>query len=343
MYLRNTWYVAGFADEVSETRVLARRLLGQAIVFFRTPEGQVAALSDRCPHRFAPLSQGQLCEGGRALQCPYHGLRFDITGACIHNPHSQGSIPRAARVATYAAQERHGLLWWWAGDASAADPGLIPDYSAFAGLHPDSTFRGYLPTRCHYELLVDNILDLTHADYVHAGALGNGSLTRAEAQVTDLSDRSLKVTWLSNGEPAPPAFDAFLRRQGEPTDQWTEVTWTVPGNMFLRVGATLQGETRAEGIEATTLHLATPETQSSTHYWFWSARTFAISADANEQIRGFVEYAFAQQDKPMLEAQFQNMEGEDFQSLKPLLLPSDTAAARARRKLAQLIEVSGGA
>jgi phenylpropionate dioxygenase-like ring-hydroxylating dioxygenase large terminal subunit len=239
---------------------------------------------------------------------------------------------------THGAVQEHGLLWWWAGDVNLADPALIPDYSSFQRAHPDSTFRGYLPTQCHYELLIDNILDLTHADYLHAGSLGNGSLTRSKAQVTDLSEHSLHVVWLSSGEPAPPAFDAHLRRHGEPTDQWTEVTWTAPGNMLLRVGATLQGESRSQGVDAVTLHLATPETGSSTHYWFWSMRTFAVSAEANAQIQRIVEYAFSQQDKPMLEAQFRNMDGADFWSMKPLLLSTDAAAVRARRKLVKLID-----
>jgi phenylpropionate dioxygenase-like ring-hydroxylating dioxygenase large terminal subunit len=272
MYLKNTWYVAGFASEIDGDRPLTRTLLDQPIV-----------------------------------------------------------LPRAA-------VERHGLLWWWGGDATRADPDLIPDYSLFQRAHPHGSFQGYLPTRCHYELLVDNILDLTHADYLHAGSLGNGSLTRSKAQVTDLSERSLNVAWLSSGEPAPAAFDAHLRLHGEPTDQWTEVTWTAPGNMLLRVGATLQGESRSQGVDAWTLHLATPETESTTHYWFWSMREFAVSAEANAQIRAFVTYAFAQQDKPMLEAQYRNMNGGEFWSMKPLLLASDAAAVRARRKLMSLID-----
>jgi len=338
VYWLNTWYVAGFSDEVAGTRLLARRLLDRPLVFFRKPDGRVAALDDRCPHRFAPLSAGKLCEEGAALQCPYHGLRFDGNGRCVHNPHSKGSIPTAARVASYPVEDRHGLLWWWPGAPALANPDLIPDYSAIAGAHPDGSFRGYLPTRCHYELLVDNILDLTHADYLHAGTLGNGSLTRAKAHITDVDERTLNVTWLSSGERAPPAFAAHLRHPEERTDQWTEVTWTAPGNMLLHVGATLLGEDRSQGVDVLTAHVATPETGSSTHYWFWATRTFAVSAAENARIRSFVEYAFAQQDKPMLEAQQQNMDGADFWALKPVLLPSDAAAVRVRRKLAKLME-----
>src|SRR6187551_820668 len=182
MYLRNTWYVAGFVDEIDAGRLLSRTLLDTPLVFFRSAHGAVASLADRCPHRFAPLSKGRLCDGGATLQCPYHGLRFDSTGACVHNPHSKSGIPKAARVDSYAAVERHGLLWWWAGTSTLADESLIPDYREFANAPPDATIRGYLPTDCHYELLVDNILDLTHADYLHAGTLGNGSLTNSQAR-----------------------------------------------------------------------------------------------------------------------------------------------------------------
>ncbi len=338
MYLRNTWYVAGFVDEIDAGRLLSRTLLDTPLVFFRSADGAVASLADRCPHRFAPLSKGRLCDGGASLQCPYHGLRFDSTGACVHNPHSKGSIPKAARVESYAAVERHGLLWWWAGISTLADESLIPDYREFANAPPDATIRGYLPTDCHYELLVDNILDLTHADYLHAGTLGNGSLTQSQARITDLSARSLDVAWLSSGERAVPAFDPHLRRPGEPSDQWTAVTWTAPGNMLLRVGATLQGEAQSRGVEAQTLHLATPESAARTHYWYWSTRDFAISPQENAEIRDFVEFAFSQQDKPMLEAQFRSMGGAEFWSMKPVLLQSDTAAVRVRRKVAKLME-----
>ena len=45
MYLRNTWYVAGYAAEIDESRLLARRLLDQPIVLFRDSQGDVAALA----------------------------------------------------------------------------------------------------------------------------------------------------------------------------------------------------------------------------------------------------------------------------------------------------------
>ena len=40
---------------------------------------------------------------GDAIECPYHGLRFDRTGQCVHNPHGDGRIPSAARVTRYSS------------------------------------------------------------------------------------------------------------------------------------------------------------------------------------------------------------------------------------------------
>jgi vanillate O-demethylase monooxygenase subunit len=200
-----------------------------------------------------------------------------------------------------------------------------------------------MPTACDYRLLADNIMDLTHADFLHAGSLGSGAITRVQPQVEDLGERSLRITWLSHGDRAPAAFDAHLREPGQLTDQWTEVTWTAPCAMLLRVGATLQGEARERGVDTANLHLATPETTGRTHYWYWSTRNFAIDPHANAAIRPVIEFAFAQQDKPMLEAQQRRIGTAEFWSLKPALLRSDAGAARARRKLDALIAAEAAA
>lgn len=336
-YLVNAWYVAGFADELEQGKPLARTLLGQPVVFFRNESGGVTALADRCAHRFAPLSAGKVSAHGRAIECPYHGLQFGADGKCTHNPHTDGAIAKSAAVTAYCAVERDRLVWWWAGDAAAADHSLIPDFSDITQAPDDATIRGYMPTACRYDLLVDNILDLTHADYLHAGSLGSGAITRCKPTVEAVSNRSIRVQWVSSGDKAPAAFDAFLGGLGRPTDQWTEVVWTAPSCMHLRVGATLLGQPRDQGVDTSNLHLATPESETTCHYWFWSTRDFAISPQANAHIRSMVEFAFTQQDKPMLEAQQRRIGSADFWSLKPVLLQGDAGAVRVRRALDKLI------
>ena len=58
MFLRNAWYVGAWSNELVQDKLLPRTLLDDPIVFFRTQTGTAAALFDRCPHRFAPLSRG---------------------------------------------------------------------------------------------------------------------------------------------------------------------------------------------------------------------------------------------------------------------------------------------
>lgn len=340
-YLKNTWYVAGFADELEHGKLLGRTLLEEPLVLFRRTDGSVAALNDRCPHRFAPLSMGKLCDSGASIECPYHGLRFDGSGHCVHNPHGAGTIPKAASVKAWKVVERDRLLWLWGGDAAMADEGLIPDYSEITGAPDDATIRGYLPTACDYRLLADNIMDLTHVDFLHAGSLGSGALTRSQANVAELGARSVRISWLSSGGRAPAAFDSFLRQQGQTTDQWTEVTWTAPCTMLLRAGATLQGESREQGVDTANLHLATPESAGRCHYWYWSTRTFAVDRQSNAAIRPIIEHIFAQQDKPMLEAQQRQIGAAEFWSLNPVLLSADAGTVRIRRKLDALIAAEG--
>ena len=337
-YPRNAWYVAGFDDEVPQGELLARTYLGEDVVLYRAPDGSPRALEDRCPHRFAPLSGGTLQEG--AIQCRYHGLTFDGSGACVHNPH--GPIPKAARVRAYPVRERDRLLWIWMGEPEKADDSLIPDFSDIAAAPEHATIRGHLPTACDTMLLVDNIMDLSHVDFLHPTSLGSGAISRVKPVVEDLSERSVKVTWISSGDIAPPHFDAHLRQQRQPTDQWTQVTWFAPSCMHLSVGATLLGEPRSQGAGTLNLHLGTPQRPGHTHYWFWTTRDFAISAEANAFIRPQVEHIFRNEDKPILEAQQSRIGQNECWAKKPVLLAPDAGAVRARRKLAALLELESG-
>ena len=72
-FLRNAWYMTGWADEIGDTG-LARRIAGQPLFLYRRADGTIAALLDRCPHRFAPLSKGR--RDGDVVVCGYHGLGF---------------------------------------------------------------------------------------------------------------------------------------------------------------------------------------------------------------------------------------------------------------------------
>ena len=49
---------------------------GEDIAVFRTRDGKIFAIENRCPHRQGPLSEGII--GGGKVICPLHGHKFDL-------------------------------------------------------------------------------------------------------------------------------------------------------------------------------------------------------------------------------------------------------------------------
>src|ERR1700730_4439062 len=127
MFVRNTWYTAAWSKEVGR-HLFPRTILNEHIVFYRKYDGTPVALQDVCPHRLTPLSLGKL--KGETIECGYHGLTFDCSGACVKNP-ADGFIPKKAHVKTYPLVECHNQIWIWMGDPSLADESRIPDFHAY--------------------------------------------------------------------------------------------------------------------------------------------------------------------------------------------------------------------
>lgn len=334
-WLRNCWYQAGWSDEVTQTTPLTRTMLDQPLLLFRDAAGAARALLDRCPHRFAPLSAGRLGDG--VVACGYHGLAFDGTGACVRNPH--GPVTRAMRTKAFPVLERHGIVWIWMGDPGLADATLIPDLTFFDLSPPATSIRGWMPTAANYRLLIDNILDLSHTDYLHPGTLG-GMMTGAKATVCEEAGK-VTVRWVAEGCKPSPAYRSLLPA-GANADKWIEVTWSPPAMLILRTATTAAGiPSQSDDITAT-IHSMTPETATSTHYFFNNVRRFMVSdAGFHAALSANIHRAFAEEDKPMLEKQQSRMGTPDIWALKPLLLPIDNAAVRVRRILEALIEAEG--
>src|SRR4030088_1719243 len=64
-FLRNAWYVAMWSEDVTAGQLVSRTILNETIAIFRKADGSVAALTDRCAHRFAPLHLGKIVAGER--------------------------------------------------------------------------------------------------------------------------------------------------------------------------------------------------------------------------------------------------------------------------------------
>ena len=121
MFLRNCWYAAAWSKDLTD-KPLAKTFLGAKVALFRTTSGRPAALEDRCCHRAAPLSRGEIM--GDNLACGYHGLQFASTGECVLVP-GQEHVPNGAKVRSYPVHERWGVVWIWMGSMMLADPSKI--------------------------------------------------------------------------------------------------------------------------------------------------------------------------------------------------------------------------
>lgn len=334
-YLKQLWYAAWWADELKVGELSPRTIAEEPILFWREETGKLSAILDRCPHRSAPLSLGQRIEGG--VRCGYHGIAFNGEGQCIDNPH--GPIVSALRTRSYPVVERHKIAWIWMGAADQADPSLIPDLG-YADRAPETAYsRGFLPTMAGHQLISDNILDLTHADYLHASTLGGGSITRAKAVIKERPDGTVFVEWPAYGEVALPFFQAELPDPDMLTDMWTSVLWHPNGVMTLRFGATPAGRPREEGIDTWSAHIVTPEGPRSTHYFYFNTREFRVDdGDYNAAFANGLRHVFTTEDKPMIEAQQRRLGDADLFDGNPVLLPTDAASTRARRVYARLLK-----
>lgn len=103
-FLMSVWHMAGWGDELGESLV-SRRLLDMPVLLYRKTDGSPAAMVDRCPHRFVPLSRGE--RQGDAIACSYHGPTFGPDGSCIHNPFSS-ELPKGARIRTFLGIDAGG-------------------------------------------------------------------------------------------------------------------------------------------------------------------------------------------------------------------------------------------
>lgn len=341
-FLEHAWYAATWSDEIGQT-LFERTIIGKSLVFFRDKDNVARAFDNHCPHRSAPLHRGKLHDD--VFECPYHGLRYDFDGMCVYNPHGNQKIPPGARTRKYPLVEKHAMLWIWMGNPEYADPGTIPDFSC----HTDDRFptvKGVIEMHAYYELITDNLMDLTHAEFVHEGILGSDAIKRGAHQVMQTGTTIWSNRWCPDGL-APPAWDAVFGNYAKPVDHWLYMRWDAPAHMLLDVGVSPVGRPREEGVWVYGTDILTPKDAGSTYYfWGISASNGNDGPHVGQMWTQAIETAFGHQDKPMIEAQYgliRNRGGNDIDDVESVLLPSDAGAVRCRRALRQLIEAEGRA
>lgn len=128
------------------------------------PVAHTPTLSSRAIHRTVHSQPYFLWkEDGTVLASNNH------PGAPHKRPPSQFTDARGH----YPVVNRYGHIWVWYGDPAHADENLLPDIP-FLPLHRSqpSFAWGVNFMHCSYELVLENILDLTHTDFIHAAYAG---------------------------------------------------------------------------------------------------------------------------------------------------------------------------
>jgi vanillate O-demethylase monooxygenase subunit len=333
MWIKNCWYVAGFAQDVGH-KLLARKFLNQAVILWRTSQNELVAMEDRCPHRLLPLSIGELVQDEDQIQCGYHGLRFNAQGACTHVP-GQDALPRA-RVKLFPVAERHALVWIWLGTPELADADLIPDlhWLDAPGWTPTT---GYHHMKADYRLLTDNLLDLSHETYVHRETIGNAAV--ADAPVVTSVDSGLVVRAhreMPNIDP-PPFFALMLNHTGK-IDRWQIAVYMPPGINMTDVGAYPVGTDREKAAIFRVLHLLTPETEHSTHYFWAVCRNFRLDDTAlGAGLTKAIVHTF-DEDQRILEIQDRCLQAEGMPQVPQAAVKVDIAPMQGRRILNDVIK-----
>ena len=303
----NRWYVAGFAWELAD-KPLARTLLNQNIVMFRTGAGEVAALENRCCHKSLPLSCGTVETSG--VRCGYHGLLFAPSGACLEIP-GQERVPVKARVKSYTLVEKDQILWIWMPLGEGATPTCdAPSYPIHGD--PRYIYRGdVFHYDAPYQLIHDNLLDLSHLGYVHLKTIGGNAALHMNAQlkVEGTGDQVRVLRYMPDSVPPPTYLGAwpFAGR----IDRWQEVEFNVSHlNIWtggVDVGTADMADPQRGGFHMRGFHAITPETDTTAHY-MWT-----MAANSHPEKPNVIDLVYEQtaltfyEDKVVIEAQYQNM------------------------------------
>lgn len=278
---RNHWYVIAASREVGD-HLLARTVCGEHLVLYRTGAGQAVAMDDRCSHRGYPLSAGTLV--GDEIQCGYHGLRFDSCGTCVWAP-GQDRIPSRANIGVRPVVEQGPWIWVWMGDPSAPDHERLPVAPWFED-DGWSTVEGMEPLPARYGLLIDNLLDLSHETFLHAGFIGTPEV--AETPITTDVDEYAGIVYVSRRMKAVECPPFYRESTGleSPIDRWQDIEYHAPGYYLLHVRVAAAGtEPAPDGSDPGAAHVKvlygiTPVDDHHTLDFWAVCRDFAVGDPA---------------------------------------------------------------
>ena len=214
--IAHNWYVACLSQELVVGQVLQRVVYERALAIFRTESGKVSALPDRCMHRLALLSQGEV--RGERLACMYHGWEYGCSGQVERIPSEdpQGQDGKKHCLKPIPCVEQDGAIWVWMGDGepeTATPPWRYP----FAN---DPAWEHYfMITEFSNEVtnLAENFMDVPHTVYVHRGWFRDEQVERKKIPHTvETKNGTVLVTYLQEQDEFSWGAKLLLNPHGAP-------------------------------------------------------------------------------------------------------------------------------
>ena len=333
-YPENCWWVAARSKEITREPLL-RWLLDIPVVFFRDQKGSPVALDNRCPHRWAPLSDGRL--EGDAIVCPYHGAQFGTDGVCTKFP-SLAKAPSNVKVRAYPLLEQGGFVWIWMGDdalcQSAPPPPVFPD-------DPDDGWfcvSGDYEFEANYFLLHENVLDLTHFNFVHAQSFGITSWN-PDVKFEPVGDRVKMSSRMVPADFPSPEERAVLGMSHPDTFESIGEGWfQTPAWHSYNAVVNLTPQPLGPSSFTTNInHMVTPASSTHTYYWWYVETDAPLTDEIKAGYNDFLKVGYLE-DKAILEA-IQDILNKDMRGEKypEFSFRGDAGGVLARRALERIL------
>ena len=229
--LSNCWHPVAYSEEIGGENPFPAKLLGESIVVWREENGQPHAMRDLCIHRGTALSLGHLVDD--CIVCPYHGWRYDSTGACVLIPQTANeNVPSKARVDSYHCQERYGLIW-----VAMANPIYpLPSVPELENNEWQVIHTGPYEWDCDASRQVENFTDFGHFPWVHPGLLGDVNRPEVPDHTVEVKDHVLHYTVVRPEATNTDEFPVFANEEMVAPERRSRYELHCPYTIALRLG-----------------------------------------------------------------------------------------------------------
>jgi phenylpropionate dioxygenase-like ring-hydroxylating dioxygenase large terminal subunit len=183
--IENMWYAILESKEIKQNKPIGVTRLSQKLVLWRSKDGELHCIFDKCCHRGAALHKGKIVDDH--IECPFHGFQYDSSGKVKTIPANGRNSPVSERfkVNAYVVKEAYGFVWVWNGKSKEN----LPEIPFFKELREGYAYSSFSENwGVHYTRAIENQLDVVHLPFVHTSTIGKGNKTLVNGPVVKWED-----------------------------------------------------------------------------------------------------------------------------------------------------------